>query len=124
MTLRTPLGQVRGLGASGEGVHHWWLQRLTALALIPLSLWFVFAVLGRIDAGHEAVTAWIATPWVTVLLLIYTVITLYHTQLGLQVVIEDYVHTEGVRFAILLLMNAIVLLVMTVTVVSILRVAL
>ena len=124
MTLRTPLGRVRGLGASGEGVHHWWWQRLTALALIPLSLWFVFAVLGRIDADHEVVTAWIATPWVTVLLLLYTVSVFYHTQLGLQVMIEDYIHTESVRLATLLFTNAMVLLAMTVTLVSILRVAL
>ena len=124
MTLRTPLGRVRGLGASGKGVDHWWLQRTTALALIPLTLWFVFSIISRIGAGHEAVTAWIATPWVTVLLLIYTVAMFLHAQIGLQVVIEDYIHTESIRIAALLTSGAAMLLAMTAMVVSILRIAL
>lgn len=106
MSLRSPLGRVRGLGAAGEGVGHWWAQRLTALALIPLTLWFVGSVVAMTGAGYETVAAWIASPLVAGLLLLLIVATFYHSYLGLQVVIEDYVHHEGRKLALLMLVSA------------------
>jgi len=97
MSLRTDLGKVRGLGSAKEGVHHWWAQRLTALALIPLVLWFVASVAGLTGADIAPVRAWIAQPVTAVLLLLLIAATFHHMQLGLQVVIEDYVHTECVK---------------------------
>jgi len=97
MSLRTDLGKARGLGSAKEGVQHWWAQRLTALALIPLVLWFVASVAGLAGADIAPVRAWIAQPVTAVLLLLLIGATFHHMQLGLQVVIEDYVHTECLK---------------------------
>ena len=92
MTLRTPLSEAKGLGSAKEGAGHWGLQRLTAIALIPLTIWLAFAVAMLGDASYETVLAWLQTPYVAVLLILFVAATFYHTQLGLQVIIEDYVH--------------------------------
>jgi succinate dehydrogenase / fumarate reductase, membrane anchor subunit len=105
MSLRSPLGRVRGLGSAKSGMHHWWHQRLSAIAIVPLSVWFVTAILGRLDADHAAVVNWIASPFVTVLLVALIVSMFYHAKLGLQVVIEDYVHAEFVKLALLIVMK-------------------
>lgn len=100
MSLRSPLGRVRGLGSAKSGVHHWWHQRLSAVALIPLTSWFVVALLGRLDAPHAEVVRWIGSPFVTVLLVALISALFYHAKLGLQVVIEDYVHGEFAKLAL------------------------
>lgn len=105
--LRSPLGRVRGLGSAKDGTGHWWAQRLTALALVPLTVWFVGAVVSLIGADHAAVADWIASPVVAGLLILLIVATFYHAALGLQVVIEDYVHGEGAKIALLLLVKAL-----------------
>jgi succinate dehydrogenase / fumarate reductase, membrane anchor subunit len=105
MSLRSPLGRVRGLGSAKSGVQHWWHQRLSAVALIPLSTWFVIALLGRLDASHAEVVAWIGSPLVTVLLIALIAAVFEHARLGLQVVIEDYVHGEFAKIALLVLMK-------------------
>lgn len=92
--LRTPLKVARGNGASGTGVHHWWLQRVTAIALIPLSIWFLFLVGGLMHATYPAVLASIAQPVHAVFLIVLSVCLFWHGALGLQVIIEDYVHTR------------------------------
>jgi succinate dehydrogenase / fumarate reductase membrane anchor subunit len=102
MSLRSPLGRVRGLGSAKEGVHHWWMQRLTALALIPLCLWFVIGIIGIADAGYGSVVAWIAFPLNTSLLILLIVALLYHTQLGMQVIVEDYLHAEWLKLAVVI----------------------
>lgn len=90
MSLRSPLGRVLGLGAAKSGVAHWWLQRLTAVALALLGVWFVVA-LGRLDAfDYAAVRTWLADPVAATLLAIFIVTLSYHSYLGVQVVIEDY----------------------------------
>ena len=99
MNLRTPLGQVRGLGSAKEGTAHWWAQRLTALALIPLVVWFVLSVIVMLGAEHAAMVAWIKNPLVAIFLLLLILAGFQHAQLGMQVVIEDYVHTEWVKIA-------------------------
>ena len=99
MSLRTDLGKVRGLGSAKEGVGHWWAQRLTAIALIPLLLWFVASVVPLVGAELRIVREWISNPVNSVLLLTLIVAVFHHAQLGLQVVIEDYVHTGWLKLA-------------------------
>ena len=99
MSLRTDLGKVRGLGSAKEGVGHWWSQRLTAIALIPLLLWFVASVVPLVGAELRIVREWISGPVNSVLLLSLIVAVFHHAQLGLQVVIEDYVHTGWLKLA-------------------------
>ncbi len=106
MSLRSPLARVRGLGAAGEGTSHWWGQRLTALALVPLTFWFVASLAMLAGADHATVRAWADSPVVAGLLVLLIVTTFHHTYLGLQVVIEDYVHHEGPKLAALLLVKA------------------
>ncbi len=101
MGFRTPLGRARGLGSAREGTGHWWAQRLTAVALVPLCLWFVAGILGLIGAGHGAAVAWIASPVNAILLVLLLVAVFHHSQLGLQVVIEDYVHSEWRKVALI-----------------------
>lgn len=96
---------ILGFGHSGGGSHHWWVQRLSALALIPLALWFVFAVVHRVDLERQVLIEWIQHPLTTVLLVLYFACMFYHAQLGLQVVIEDYIHTESRRNLILLVVK-------------------
>lgn len=97
MSMKSPLGRVRGLGSAKEGVHHWWMQRLTALALVPLALWFVGALIGVSGTGHAEVAGWIGHPFVAVTLSLLIFATFYHAALGLQVVYEDYIHHHGVK---------------------------
>ena len=103
--MRSPLGRAIGLGSAKEGIEHWWRQRVTALALVPLTLWFVIAVIGLVGADHAVFVAWVRNPMPAVLLVLLLVATFYHTALGLQVVIEDYIHGEIMRLATLLVMR-------------------
>jgi succinate dehydrogenase / fumarate reductase, membrane anchor subunit len=103
---RTALGRVRGLGAAKEGVSHWWGQRVTALLLIPLVLWFVVALLAHIGADQAAVTAWLGQPVTYGLMLVLLGAVFWHAALGLQVVIEDYVHGAAAKLSLILLAKA------------------
>ncbi len=96
MSVVSPLNRVLGLGSAKDGVEHWWAQRLTAVALLPLGLWLVAASVGLNDFGHASVVEWMQAPMNSVLLLL-TVLTLtYHSALGVQMVIEDYVSPEEI----------------------------
>ncbi len=98
--LRSPLAAARGLGSSKHGTEHWWSQRLSALALIPLSLWFVIAVITHLGANHEQFTAWLkGSPFSAIMMILTVAVTFHHGQSGVQVVIEDYVHTEWAKIA-------------------------
>lgn len=97
--MRTPLKTARGLGSSHSGAEHWWSQRLTALALIPLSAWFVVSVIVHIGAGREQIAVWLANPVSASLMILTLAIGLHHGQAGLRVVYEDYVHHEGLKLA-------------------------
>jgi succinate dehydrogenase / fumarate reductase, membrane anchor subunit len=98
---RTPLSRARGLGSAKEGVHHWWMQRVTAIALIPLVVWFAISLVMLTGADFAVVRAWIGSPLVMVLLTLTIGVGLYHGQLGLQVVWEDY--SEGALRVFLIL---------------------
>ena len=102
MSIRSPLGRARGLGSAKSGTQHWWAQRLTAIALVPLTIWFVIAMVAATGSDHTTARAFIGNPVTAVLLVLLIVATFHHAQLGLQVVIEDYVHTKSVEIALLL----------------------
>ena len=123
MSLRSDLGKVKGLGAAKEGVGHWRLQRLTALALLPLALWFVTTLLGLIGAPHAVVVAWIGQGHVTVLLLALVIALFWHLQLGLQVVLEDYLHVPWLQILLQLGSRCFAALGALVAIVSILKIS-
>ena len=123
-SMRTGLGRVRGLGSAKEGVHHWWMQRLTAIALVPLVLWFVASLAGLAGAGHTETVEWLGSPLVAIAMILMVVATLYHAALGVQVVIEDYLHHEGLKFFWLIAVKFIILVFGIAAVFSLLKLAL
>jgi succinate dehydrogenase / fumarate reductase, membrane anchor subunit len=122
--LRSPLGRARGLGSARAGSHHWWLQRLTSVALIPLSLWFIFSVIHLSGATHERVIDWMSSPWTMAAMLALIVATFHHLQLGVQVVIEDYVHDERFKMPSVMLVKGLSVILALVCIVSVLKVGL
>jgi succinate dehydrogenase / fumarate reductase membrane anchor subunit len=101
MSLRSPLGRVLGLGAAKDGVGHWWAQRLTAVALVPLTLWFFGSLLSLGSLDYAVVRHWLAVSAHALGVLLLLITLVYHSRLGLQVVVEDYVHTQGVKLVTL-----------------------
>lgn len=122
--MRSGLGRVRGLGSAKDGVAHWWAQRVTALALVPLTLWFVFGIVALAGSPQAQVQAWIAHPVNTVLLVLLVAATFHHLTLGVQVVIEDYIHHEGRKLALLLGVKALAWVFGLAGVLAVLRIAL
>jgi succinate dehydrogenase / fumarate reductase membrane anchor subunit len=102
---RSDLGRVRGLGSAKEGVQHWWVQRVTAIALIPLSLWFVAGIVFLIDVDRATALQWLGSPVTLGLMSLFLIALIYHAVLGLQVVIEDYIHTHATKLTLLLLIQ-------------------
>ena len=97
MDIRTPLTKTRSFKVGTSCVVHWWYQRVTAIALIPLSLWFGFALMSLPGTGFGEVVEWIQRPWNTLALVVFIMASFYHAILGIQVVLEDYVHTEWLQ---------------------------
>ena len=102
MSHRSPAGRVHGLGSAQHGVDHWWGQRLTAIALIPLIIWLCTSIISLIGADHTTFISWLSTPGRAVAILLLIAATFYHMKLGLQVVIEDYVHSRGWNVTLLI----------------------
>ncbi len=101
--IRTPLGRIEGLGSARSGTHHFWALRITSVALVPLSIWFVASALAYVGAEQGAVAAYFTEPLNAVLMFLFIVTCAYHTSLGLQTVIEDYVHQESLKITLLIL---------------------
>lgn len=120
---RSPLARARGLGSAKTGVGHWWIQRVTAVALVPLLVWLVvaLALLGRAD--YMTLLAWVAQPAVTILLIVLIPALFYHSSLGVQVVLEDYVDTEWLRITAITLVNFINVLLTVTSVFAVLKIA-
>ena len=106
-SLRTPLAKARGLGSAKDGTHHFWVQRLTAVALIPLTVWLALSLASIATAGQAEVVVWMKSPLSATLMLSFIIAGFWHMKLGLQVVIEDYVHAESTKITCLILNNLI-----------------
>ena len=122
--LRSQLGRARGLGAAKSGLSHWVAERVTSAALVPLTLWFVWNVVALAGAPRQAMLAWMGSPVTVTLMLALVVTTFHHMQLGLQVVIEDYIHTEASKLAALLAMRAATILLALTAIVAVLKLGL
>jgi succinate dehydrogenase / fumarate reductase membrane anchor subunit len=120
--LRSPLARARGLGSAKHGVQHWWAQRLTAVALVPLVVWFAVSLVMLSGADYGGARAWIGSPFAMVLLILTIGIGLHHAQLGMQVVIEDYVGGDGWKLALIVIVKFIAALFGLAAVVAILRI--
>jgi succinate dehydrogenase / fumarate reductase, membrane anchor subunit len=95
--MRSPLSRARGLGSAKEGVEHWWMQRVTAVALIPLTLWFMASLIALAGGDYSNFIVWLRIPFVTIVMVLLLIALFYHTALGLRVVVEDYVHSDRVK---------------------------
>lgn len=123
MSLRSPLGQVLGTGAARRGVQDWWLQRLTAVALVPLSIWFLVSILALPALDHATVSAWMAHGSTALLLVLLVLTATWHSRLGVAVVVEDYVQ-GGLRTLTIVVVNFAHVLLAAAGVLAILKVAL
>jgi len=124
MNLNTPLSRVTGLGSAKEGVHHWIAQRLTAIALVPLLLWFVYALICIAGADYADAVAWVSSPLNTAMLVLLVIAMFYHGTLGIQVIIEDYVHQKCTKIGALVTLKLAMFAIATAAILAILRIAL
>jgi len=122
MSIQTPLGRVRGYGSAKSGTQHFWYQRMTAVALVPLTLWFVWAVVRYTGAPHAEVMLFLSHPVSGIAMAMFVVVGLVHMLLGAKVVIEDYIHRESTKIALLVLLHFAVFAVGATCVVSVLRI--
>ncbi|MEY8264149.1 MAG: succinate dehydrogenase, hydrophobic membrane anchor protein [Bermanella sp.] len=123
MNFRSPLGEAKGLGSAHEGLHHWWLQRVTAIALIPLTLWFAFKVAVLSTADYQTVVACVGTPWSAALLVSLIFAAFYHAALGMQVIFEDYIANKAFRIAAVMGTNLLMFLLAAAAIIAVIRIA-
>jgi succinate dehydrogenase / fumarate reductase membrane anchor subunit len=121
--MNTPLQRVQGLGAAHSGTGHFWRERVTAVALVPLSLWFLYVVFVLAGTTEVSALVFLAHPWNAILMAAFAVISLYHAALGLQVVIDDYVHSPGSKIFLLLLVRFAVIATGSTCIFALLRIA-
>jgi succinate dehydrogenase / fumarate reductase, membrane anchor subunit len=124
MQLRTTTGRIRGLGSAREGVDHWKAQRLSALSNILLVLWFVFSMIALAGGGYAEYRAWIASPITASLMILLIISVFHHARLGVQVVIEDYVHHEGAKVASLAALTLVAVGLAVACIVAVLKISL
>lgn len=122
--FRTPLKIANGLGSAQRGAHHFMVQRITAVALIGLSLWVVWIALDAMHLDHAAARALIAKPWNAVLMITFLITSFWHAQLGLQVIVEDYVHSKGFELASQIAIKFVCFLGAAASVLAVIRIAL
>jgi succinate dehydrogenase / fumarate reductase membrane anchor subunit len=103
VSMRSEIARVRGLGSAKEGVQHWWMQRLSAVALVPLGIWLVASLVRLAGADHAAIMQWLGAPFTLGALGLTVITAFYHAVLGVQVVVEDYVHGKAAKFTLLLI---------------------
>jgi succinate dehydrogenase / fumarate reductase membrane anchor subunit len=120
---RSSLARAMGLGSAKEGVGHWWSQRVSAVALIPLTLWFVASIIAHTGSEYVTFIAWLRTPLASILMILLLIAIFYHTALGLQVVIEDYVHSRA-KFAALVAVRLVCFALAAAGIITTLRIAL
>jgi succinate dehydrogenase / fumarate reductase membrane anchor subunit len=123
MSLRSPLGRVLGLGSARGGSSHWYAQRVTAVALVLLALWFVVSLALLADASYQQVTGWLQMPLNSALALLLVVVAAWHAVLGLQVIVEDYVADKGKRLLVLIAIKFAFVVAAVVGVLAVLRIA-
>lgn len=123
MSLETPLHKVEGLGSAHSGVTHFWRQRVTAAALVPLSIWFGVSVLGLVGVNSATAASFLQHPLNAILMGAFVVVALYHMALGLQVVIDDYIYTNWQKLSLMLLMRAFAFALAAISLFAILRIA-
>jgi succinate dehydrogenase / fumarate reductase, membrane anchor subunit len=123
MKQGTAIGRVRGLGSAKSGAHHWWLERLTSVSTLLLFIWLLVALLRLPRLDHDMVTQWLASPLAAVPMLLLIVSTFWHTKLGMQVIIEDYVHEEGLKLFTITLLNFFVVALGALAFFSVLKIA-
>ncbi len=122
-SMQTPLHKVQGMGSAHSGTGHFWRQRVSAVLLVPLSIWFSFAVLGLAGVSEASVLAFLAAPWNTILMAAFVITLLYHLNLGLQVIMDDYVHAPGGKLLLLLAVRGLILAVGAFSLFAIIRIA-
>lgn len=123
VVMRSQLGRARGLGAARSGTGHWWAERVTSVALVPLTLWFIYAAIHLSGLPRAAMAAWASQPLTATLLAALVVTTFHHMQLGLQVVMDDYIHGERTRMLSLMAMKGATALLALAALISVLKLA-
>ena len=124
MKFRSPLSKATGLGSAKHGFSHWWWQRVTAIALIPMGLWFVVSVLSLANGTHAEAQAWLSSPINATIMLLFTLTALFHGQTGLQTVIEDYIHVTWLNLTLLLSVKFASVIMAVLAVISVFKVVL
>lgn len=123
VVMRSQLGRARGLGAARTGTGHWWAERVTSVALVPLTLWFVYAAIHLSGMPRAAVAQWASQPLVATLLAALVLTTFHHMQLGLQVVMDDYIHGERTRMLSLMAMKGTTVMLALASIIAVLKLA-
>jgi len=124
MPYKTPTKRALGLGSAKSGTHHWWMQRVSAVAMVILVLWFAFSAAVIAGSGHAEVVAWIGSPVVAGMLILLIATLYFHAQLGLQVVIEDYVPHHGLQLAGVYAVKFLAIILALTGILAVLRIAL
>lgn len=121
--LRTPLSQVKGLGSAKEGTGHFWVQRLTAIGLVPLVLWLSFSIAALPGMDYVSIREWISSPFTSIMLILFLIAGFYHAKLGLQTVIEDYIGNHSTRTVMIIIVSFLATILAVTGVFSVLRIA-
>lgn len=122
MSMQSHLGRARGLGSAKSGASHWWLQRVTALANLPLGLWFILSILAGNAADYDSVRVWLSSYFHATMMVLLISSVAFHFSLGLQVIIEDYVHDRAAGIATLLLVRFAAVFLAAAAIISVLRI--
>jgi len=123
-SLQTDIARARGLGAANTGTEHWWMQRLTSIALVPLGLWFGFSVAALAGADYATIQDWMSSPLTATLMILFIIIGFYHAVIGIEVIMEDYIHTKWAKLTAIIFQKFFFLVLAVLCVLSVLRVAL